>query len=125
MTYFLTSITIPELQTSDMRQIQFTSHAALNGLFPERQSAYRQFHSTESAVLVLHNDIICAIDRGEITGLVLLDLSSAFDTVDHTSLLLILESGFSVTGHAVTGMVPLILDGPCTLLGPVRLPRYH
>jgi len=29
---------------------QFTSHAALNGLFPERQSAYRQFHSTESAV---------------------------------------------------------------------------
>ena len=33
---------------------QFTSHAALNGLFPERQSAYRQFHSTESAVLVLH-----------------------------------------------------------------------
>jgi len=65
----------------------FTSHAALGGLFPERQSAYRQFHSTESAVLVLHYDIVCAIDRGEITGLVLLDLSSAFDTVDHTSLL--------------------------------------
>ena len=65
---------------------QFTSHATLGGLFPERQYAYRQFHSTESAVLVLHNDIVCAIDRGEITGLVLLDLSCAFDTVERTLL---------------------------------------
>jgi len=64
---------------------QFTSHAALNGLFPERQSAYRQFHITESAVLVPHNDIVCAIDRGEITGIVLLDLSSAFDTLHLTA----------------------------------------
>jgi len=67
---------------------QFTSHATLNGLFPKRQSAYCQFHSTESAVLVLHNDIVCA-------DLVLLDLSTAFDTfdtVDHTLLLLILET---------------------------------
>jgi len=37
---------------------QFTSHAALNGLFPERLSAYRQFHSTDRhAVLVLQNNI--------------------------------------------------------------------
>ena len=91
---------------------QFTSHAALNGLFPKSQSAYRQFHSTESAVLALHNGIVSATDQSEVTGLVLLDLSSAFDTVDHASLLSIPESRFSVTG--VTGMVPLILDGPCT-----------
>jgi len=77
---------------------QFTSHAALNGLFPERQSAYRQFHSTESAVLALHNYIVSAIDQSEVTGLVLFDLSSAIDTVDQTSLLSILESRFSVTG---------------------------
>ena len=49
---------------------QFTSHAALNGLFPERQSAYGQFHS-ESAVLALHNYIVSAIDQGEVTGLAL------------------------------------------------------
>jgi len=80
---------------------QFTSHAALNGLFPERQSAYRRFHSTESAVLALHNDVVSAIDQGEVTGLVLLDLSSAFDTVDRASLLSILESRFSVTGQSL------------------------
>jgi len=89
---------------------QFTSHADLNGLFPERQSAYRQFHSTESAVLVLQNDIVCAIDRGEITGVVLLDLSSAFDTVDHTSLLSIFESRFSVTGQSLAWFRSYLTD---------------
>ena len=74
------------------------------------QSAYRQFHSTESAVLVLHNDIVCAIDRGEITGLVLLDLSSAFDTVDYTSLLSILESRFSVTGQSLAWFRSYLTD---------------
>jgi len=89
---------------------QFTSHTALNGLFPERKSAYHQFHSTKSAVLVLHNDIVCAIDRGEMTGLVLLDLSSAFDTVDHTSLLSILESRLSVTGQSLAWFRSYLTD---------------
>ena len=43
------------------------------------QSAYRRFHSTESAVLVVHNDIIRAIDEGHVVALALLDLSSAFE----------------------------------------------
>ena len=37
---------------------QFMNHADLNGLLPGRQSAYRRFHSTESAVLVVYNDIV-------------------------------------------------------------------
>jgi len=49
---------------------QFTSHATLSGLFPERQSAYRQFHSTVSAVLLVHNDIVCAIDQGHVVALI-------------------------------------------------------
>ena len=78
---------------------QFTHHADLHGLFPPNQSAYRQFHSTESAVLLVHNDIVRAIDRGHVVALVLLDLSSAFDTVDHPTLLTILQSRFSVTNQ--------------------------
>jgi len=55
------------------------------------------FHkSTESAVLTVHNDIVSAIDKGYVVALALLDLSSAFDTVDHTLLLYILENRFSV-----------------------------
>jgi len=78
---------------------QFTLHADQNELFPARQSAYRRFHSTESAVLVVHNDISRAIDEGHVVALALLDLSSAFDTVNHPTLLSILQSKFSVTGN--------------------------
>jgi len=44
------------------------------------------------------NDIIRAIDRGEVTALVLLDLSAAFDTVDHCTLLEVLHRRFAVEG---------------------------
>ena len=51
------------------------------------QSAYRPYHSTETALLRVQNDILTSIDNKEVTLLVLLDLSAAFDTVDHTILL--------------------------------------
>ena len=44
------------------------------------QSAYKRFHSTETALLKIHNDIICNMDNGKVTALTLLDLSAAFDT---------------------------------------------
>ena len=46
------------------------------------QSAYKRFHSTETAILKIHNDIICNMDNGKVTALTLLDLSAAFDTID-------------------------------------------
>ena len=59
----------------------------VNGLFPELQSAYRQHRSTETALLKVKNDLLMAMDKGQVTLLVLLDLSSAFDTVEHEILL--------------------------------------
>ena len=53
------------------------------GLLPDLQSAYRAFHSTETAVLKVMSDILWAIDNGNLSLLALLDLSSAFDAVDH------------------------------------------
>ena len=47
------------------------------------QSAYKKNHSVETAMLRVSNDILQAMDQGLLTVLVLLDLSSAFDTVDH------------------------------------------
>ena len=51
------------------------------------QSAYRQNHSTETAIKKLCNDGITSLDRGRCTVLASLDLSAAFDTVDHDILL--------------------------------------
>ena len=53
-----------------------------NKLLPSVQSAYRQFFSTETAVLKVVTDVLTAMDRGQITLLGMFDLSAAFDTVD-------------------------------------------
>ena len=76
---------------------RFTVHSGLFKLLPARQSAYRRFHSTETTVAIVHNDIVRATNAGQITAFVLLDLSAAFDTVDQGVLLDVLSSRFGVT----------------------------
>jgi len=65
-------------------------------LLPVQQSAYHPFHFTVTAVLSVHNDLVCTIHNGQVSLLVLLDLSAAFDTVDHSTLQSVLSSRFSV-----------------------------
>ena len=62
---------------------QINEHIAYEGISSENQSAYRVFHSTETALLKLQNDIATSMDKGAAIGLVLLNLSAAFDTLDH------------------------------------------
>lgn len=58
-----------------------------NSLHEIMQSAYKQFHSTETALLCVQNDLLLCTDRSTGVILVLLDLSVAFDTIDHDILL--------------------------------------
>ena len=62
------------------------SHLERNELSNQYQSAYKKFHSTETALLKVGNDIILNIDEGSVTALTLLDLSAAFDTLYHSSI---------------------------------------
>src|SRR5208282_2011416 len=67
-------------------------------LLPSSQSAYRPFHSTETAVLRVLSDLLLNVDRGEVGALVLLDLSAAFDTVDHDILLRCMRTTYGFDG---------------------------
>ena len=73
-----------------------------NNLHDVMQSAYRPYHSTETALLKIHNDVMIALDEGNEIILLLLDLSSAFDTVDHTVLLKRLECSFGISGKVLS-----------------------
>ena len=78
--------------------VQLTDYIISNGLSETFQSAYKSFHSTETALLRVQNDILCALDRYESVILVLLDLLAAFDTVDHTLLATRLSTCFGFQG---------------------------
>ena len=65
------------------------------------QSAYKQGHSTETALVRVRNDILCGIDDGGYVVLLLLDLSASFDTVDHTILLNRLDTVFGIKGKVL------------------------
>ena len=70
-------------------------------LIPEYQSAYRPFHSTETSILKMTNDILNNMEKGDATLLVAVDLSAAFDTVDHGVLESVLTSNFGIHEKAL------------------------
>ena len=77
---------------------QLTDHMLKYELHEPFQSAFKQYHSTETALTRVHNDILWAMEKQGVTILVLLDLSSAFDTIDHRALLTRLNDLIGVSG---------------------------
>ena len=99
---------------------QLNSHINSSNTSNQYESAYWKFHSTETAVLKIHNDILASMDAGKVTALTLLDLSTTFDTIDHTILLRRLDDWFGVTGKSLnwfksylTGRCQRISLGEC------------
>ena len=77
--------------------IQLTSNKLLN----PHQSAYCKHHSTETAVLYIHDHLVNAIGSQKLTCLCLLDLSAAFDTIDHSTVLTRFSSWFGIRGSVL------------------------
>ena len=65
------------------------------------QSAYRCGHSTETALLRVYNDIVIMVGKDNGSYLVQLDVSVAFDTIDHDTLFVILEKYVGITGSTL------------------------
>ncbi len=81
-----------------------------NHLDEEFQSGFKSSHSTESALLKVTNDMRRASDNNQLSLLALLDLSSAFDTIDHQILLTRLSSSLGIQGPALAWICSYITD---------------
>ena len=73
---------------------QIRSHIVLNDLGNAFQSAYKAEHSTETALLCIQNEIHLFLSKGMCMTLFFFDLSAAFDTMDHDTLLTCLSASF-------------------------------
>ena len=89
---------------------QLTSHINNNKLDNRHQSAYKPGHSTETALLSIKNEVHLSLAHGEPTALVLLDLSAAFDTIDHNILLGYLKSWFGLGGTVLKWFASYLSD---------------
>ena len=77
---------------------QINEHLLANHLLSQFQSAYRQHHSSETALVKVHNDIVQLLDSNLNVMVMSFDLSCAFDTVDHTHLINKLHHRFGIDG---------------------------
>ena len=93
---------------------QFTAHCDVNNLLPGYLSAYRRNYSCETALIKIINDCLWDMENQMVTAMVAIDLSAAFDTVDHAILLDVLNKKFGL--HNIT----LKWFNDCLILDPVR-----
>ena len=66
---------------------RLNEHLSSNSLYNPNQSVYTKYHSTETTIVSLNDHIITAISHQQVSCLYLLDLSAAFDTIDHSIIL--------------------------------------
>jgi len=89
---------------------QIDEHMVANSLVEPLQSAYRKNHSTETALIKINNDLLISLDNKKCIFLVLLDLSAAFDTIDHSTFIDRLEQENGITGDAKNWLISYFAD---------------
>ena len=95
---------------------QLVEHLNNHQLLDQLQSAYRKQHSTETALVKVKSDLLKAADDRKVSILVLLDLSAAFDTIDHTILFDLLCYRFGVNGSALQWLTSYLTNRKQTVI---------
>ena len=94
---------------------QFNEFSSLNCALSSYQLAYKSGHSYQTAILKIINDILWAMERKEITALVMIDLLAAFDTVDIEILLQILKKKFGLCDTVLRWFMSYMKNQKCKL----------
>ena len=110
---------------------RLNKHLINNSLLDPLQSAYRDKHSTETALIKVQNDILSALDTDSSAILLMLDLSVAFDTIDHNILLSRLCNVYGITGNApdwfrsyLTGRIQsVVIEDSVSVSEYVKVPK--
>ncbi len=89
---------------------QLYSFLEKKGICEDFHSGFRPYHSTETALIRVTNDLLLSSDRGYSSLLVLLDLSAAFNTIDHNILLNRLENVVGISENALTWFKSYLSD---------------
>ncbi len=91
---------------------QLDSYISMSNVLDTFQLGFRSLHSTETALLKVSNDLLQILDTGSNAVLVLLDLSAAFDTIDHSILLQRLEKWVGIQGTALQWLASILKIEP-------------
>uniref|UniRef100_A0A671YR52 Reverse transcriptase domain-containing protein n=1 Tax=Sparus aurata TaxID=8175 RepID=A0A671YR52_SPAAU len=89
---------------------QIKTHLHSHELYEPFQSGFRPQHSTETALLKITNDLLLSADSGHLNILILLDLTAAFDTINHSILLSRLQTSLNITGSALSWLKSYLTD---------------
>lgn len=95
---------------------QMNIHLELNNLHCAAQSGYRPKHSCETLMVRMFNDILTSMEAKRTVALVLLDLSAAFDTVDHDILLKRLKDDYGLGGVVLSWLRSYLRDRTFTVI---------
>ena len=87
---------------------------------PDYQSAYRKNYSCETALVKIVNDLLCNMEEQKLTALTAIDLSAAFDTVDHEVLIKVLQNSSGLNDQVLKWYESYLQHLRCVLMNNIQ-----